>query len=243
MRRMKASASPPPADDGDSMRKRILGAAFKVFVEKGYAGTSTLEIATRAKVSKRDLYASVGNKQAMLVAGITGRTAKMQLRPQLPVPRGRRELASILNAYATRLMAEVSHPTVIATFRLAIGEATPSPEIAQALEAAGRNPSRDALTDLFASIRGPAREKKSSFHRRQMASQSRSQVPPTQVACTIFASVRSYAPSCATIEISPLYCSPVALNSTVPVLLPVAQSMTALKRLAFDVRDFVLQAR
>ena len=48
-------------------------------------------------------------------------------------------------------MAEVSHPTVIATFRLAIGEATRSPEIAQALEAAGRNPSRDALTDLFAS--------------------------------------------------------------------------------------------
>jgi transcriptional repressor AefR-like protein len=47
--------------------------------------------------------------------------------------------------------AEVSHPIVIAMFRLAIGEATRSPEIAQALEVAGRNPSRDALTDLFAS--------------------------------------------------------------------------------------------
>lgn len=151
MRRIKASPSPPPPDDGDSKRKRILDAAFKLFVENGYAGTSTLEIATRAKVSKRDLYASVGNKQAMLVAGITGRTAKMQLRPDLPIPRGRQQLASILNAYATRLMAEVSHPTVIATFRLAIGEAARSPEIAQALEAAGRNPSRDALTDLFAS--------------------------------------------------------------------------------------------
>jgi AcrR family transcriptional regulator len=133
------------------MRKRILGAAFKSFVEKGYAGTSTLEIATRAKVSKRDLYASIGNKQAMLVAGITDRTAKMQLRPELPVPRSRQELASILNAYAARLLTEVSHPTVIATFRLAIAEATRSPEIAQTLEGAGRNPSRGALTDLFAS--------------------------------------------------------------------------------------------
>ena len=133
------------------MRKRILGAAFRSFVEKGYAGTSTLEIATRAKVSKRDLYASVGNKQAMLVAGITDRTAKMQLRPELPVPRSRQQLASILNSYATRLMVEVSHPTVIATFRLAIAEATRSPEIAQALEAAGRNPSRGTLSDLFAS--------------------------------------------------------------------------------------------
>jgi AcrR family transcriptional regulator len=151
VRRVNASASPPPPEDGDSIRKRILGAAFKSFVEKGYAGTSTLEIATRAKVSKRDLYASVGNKQAMLVAGITDRTAKMQLRPELPVPRSRQELTSILNGYATRLMAEVSHPTVIATFRLAIAEASRSPEIAQALDAAGRNPSRGALTDLFAS--------------------------------------------------------------------------------------------
>lgn len=33
VRRMKASASPPPAEDGDSKRKRILGAAFKLFVE------------------------------------------------------------------------------------------------------------------------------------------------------------------------------------------------------------------
>ena len=48
VRRMKASASPPPVEDGDSMRKRILGAAFKLFVEKGYAGTSTLAVATCA---------------------------------------------------------------------------------------------------------------------------------------------------------------------------------------------------
>jgi AcrR family transcriptional regulator len=151
VRRTNASANPPPPENGDSMRERILGAAFKLFVEKGYAGTSTLEIATRAKVSKRDLYASVGNKQAMLVACITDRTAKMQLRPELPRPRSRQELASILNSYATRLMAEVSHPTVIATFRLAIAEATRSPKIAHALDAAGRNPSRGTLTDLFAS--------------------------------------------------------------------------------------------
>jgi AcrR family transcriptional regulator len=147
--RTKASPGTLPAENEDT-RKRILGAAFKLFVEKGYAGTSTLEIATRAKVSKRDLYASVGNKQAILVACITGRTATMQLRPELPVPRNRQGLASTLNGYATRLMADVSNPTVIATFRLAIGEATRSPEIAQALEATGRRLSRDALTDLFA---------------------------------------------------------------------------------------------
>jgi len=36
---------------------RIIGAAFAAFMKNGYAATSMLEIATRAKVSKRDLYA------------------------------------------------------------------------------------------------------------------------------------------------------------------------------------------
>ena len=133
------------------MRKRILAAAFKAFTENGYAGTSTLEIATRAKVSKRDLYASVGDKRAVLVSCITSRTARMQLRPELPIPRSRQQLASILETYATRLLSEVSHPTVIAMFRLAIAEAKRSPEIAQTLEAAGRDATRGRLADLFRS--------------------------------------------------------------------------------------------
>ena len=36
-------------------------------MENGYAKTSTLEIATRAGISKRELYALVGNKQEMLI--------------------------------------------------------------------------------------------------------------------------------------------------------------------------------
>src|SRR5215467_12649400 len=69
-----------------SIRERILAAAFKAFMEKGYAATSTLEIATRAKVSKRDLYATFGTKQAMLVGCIASRATRMRLAPQLPTP-------------------------------------------------------------------------------------------------------------------------------------------------------------
>jgi len=147
----KTQGAPALTDDADPMRKRILAAAFKSFTEKGYAGTSTLEIATRAKVSKRDLYATVGDKRAVLVACITSRTARMQLRPELPVPRNRQELASILDTYAARLISEVAHPTVIAMFRLAIAEANRSPEIAQTLETAGRDATRRTLTELFRS--------------------------------------------------------------------------------------------
>ena len=47
------------SDDLKDIRSRILGAAFDSFVEHGYAETTTIEIATRAKVSKRELYALV----------------------------------------------------------------------------------------------------------------------------------------------------------------------------------------
>ena len=73
----------------DDMGARILRAAFKAFTENGYAGTSTLQIATRAKVSKRDLYAIFANKQAMLVSCIKTRLEKMRIHPPgccLPPP-------------------------------------------------------------------------------------------------------------------------------------------------------------
>jgi AcrR family transcriptional regulator len=132
------------------MSERILGAAFKAFTEDGYAGTSTLDIATRAKVSKRDLYAKFGSKHAVLVACIKSRADRMLPAPDLPVPRTRKMLATTLTAFATNLIRETSHPSVIATFRLAIAEATRSPEIAQALDSAGREATRGALAELLA---------------------------------------------------------------------------------------------
>ncbi len=53
-----------------AVRQRILEAAFAAFREKGYAGATTREIATRAKVSKRDLYTLFPDKQTMLAACI-----------------------------------------------------------------------------------------------------------------------------------------------------------------------------
>src|SRR5215467_6480884 len=129
---------------------RILGAAFEAFAEEGYAGASTLDIATRAKVSKRDLYANFANKHEVLVACIKSRADRMRLSPDLPIPRSPQMLASTLTAFATNLVLEVSHPSVIATFRLAIAEATRSPAIAQALDVAGRDAAHSALAELLA---------------------------------------------------------------------------------------------
>jgi AcrR family transcriptional regulator len=132
------------------VRERILKAAFAAFMKSGYATTSTLEIATRAHVSKRDLYALVGNKQEVLIACISERAKRLDAPTDLPVLRGRETLERVLASFGTKFVREVSDPTVIAVFRLAIGEAVHAPEVARALDSIGRETSRAALRKIMA---------------------------------------------------------------------------------------------
>ena len=139
--------------DEDPVRRRILEAAFSAFMEEGYAATSTLKIATRARVSKRELYALVGNKQDMLVACIAARAERLRVPADLPEPRDRATLARALENLGARLLREVSDPTAIAVFRLAIAEAVRAPEIARALDTIGGETSRAAVREIMTRAR------------------------------------------------------------------------------------------
>lgn len=141
------------ARDDTGARQRILDAAFAAFMKKGYALSSTLEIATRARVSKRELYALVGNKQEMLIACISARAARLQAPAGLPAAQDRHALGAVLRTFGTQLIREITDPTVIAVFRLAIAEAVQAPEVAQALDAIGRESSRSALRYIMAGAR------------------------------------------------------------------------------------------
>src|SRR5690348_7038045 len=95
-------------DDGveTPARQRILSAAFAAFTEQGYAETSTLEIATRARVSKRELYALVGSKQDILAACINERAQRLRPPADLPELRDRAGLAQGLALFGARLLGE-----------------------------------------------------------------------------------------------------------------------------------------
>jgi AcrR family transcriptional regulator len=142
-------------ESGDSaaMRERILTAAFETFHERGYAATSTLEIATRARVSKRDLYALVGNKQQMLIAAIAERAKRFRAPADMPILRDRATLARVLTAFGTQFVREVSDPHVVGVFRLAIAEAVRAPEVARTLDSLGRESGRAALRHIMTEAR------------------------------------------------------------------------------------------
>jgi AcrR family transcriptional regulator len=135
--------------NGTEVRARILDAAFAAFMKNGYAASSTLEIATRARVSKRELYALVGNKQEMLAACISARAKRLRVPVELPVPHDRETFAHVLASFGAQLLREITDPMVIAVFRLAIAEAAHAVEVAQALDSIGREASRAALRQIM----------------------------------------------------------------------------------------------
>ena len=123
-----------------SIRDRVLAAAWDLFREHGFSSTSMLDIVTRARVSKRDLYALFKNKHALLAACIGERTQQMRLPldPAVPMPGTRRALAALLVELGVSILKTVCLPEVLTVFRLAIAESkAPLGSLAHSTTAAG----------------------------------------------------------------------------------------------------------
>jgi AcrR family transcriptional regulator len=138
----------PRAKGSDgSARERALTAAFAVFRKRGFSGASTLEIATRAQVSKRDLYALFGSKHAMLMACIRERASRMRqpLGLAASIPSSREAVAATLVELGTSILSVACHPDVLAIHRLAIAESDRAPAIARTLDSSGREANHAAL--------------------------------------------------------------------------------------------------
>ena len=149
-KRTPAAFDHAPIDDLPPRRRAILAAAFDVLMEQGYAGASTLEIATRAKVSKRELYAEFGNKAGILEALIASTAARMQAPLAVAEFADVPGFAKVLTAYGATALTELCHPAVIAINRLAAAEAGGSSDLGRILDNGGREPNRLALGRMLA---------------------------------------------------------------------------------------------
>lgn len=136
--------------DNPTRRERIITAAFTLFMQRGYAGTSTLAIASAAKLSKRDLYAEFPGKREILAECIGNRGSRMRAPLALPAPCSIAELEEILIRFGIALRLGIADPQVIATYRMAVQEAPNAPELAQVLDGGGRAPSYMAVVALLA---------------------------------------------------------------------------------------------
>lgn len=115
----------------DPRNEPILMAAFLVFVEKGFAGATMLEIATCARVSKETIYDRFENKDGLFYALLAwaGRQTGVNAADYTDAMIEADPVAA-LKCFAVATWTKMTRTEAIDITRVAFGEARRSPEVA-----------------------------------------------------------------------------------------------------------------
>ena len=121
----------PPGQALDKRLTRIVTAALEAFSESSFRATTTDEIARRASVSKRDIYAAFPNKHAILIAVInTVLTADDEnLTDVVSLTKGSKSFQDRLEVIGLALMNELLSPSTGFLWRLISSESIDEPKI------------------------------------------------------------------------------------------------------------------
>ncbi|PNG25627.1 TetR/AcrR family transcriptional regulator [Methylocella silvestris] len=126
----------PSISEAKALSGRILEAAAELFLEHGFKGTSTDQIADVAGVTKRTLYARYPGKAALFEAAITSAIDARLDALELSLPVGR-DIRSRLIAVSEMLLRWLLTDRNIAMERVVSSEALRFPALARNLHAHG----------------------------------------------------------------------------------------------------------
>lgn len=155
-RRPSAEAAPRPAPrrrgpgrpKDEEKRQAILEAAFRHFLERGFAAASLEAVAAEAGVSKMTVYGHFQDKAtlfgAVVAKGCGTVTAVLGELPDAPA-----DLRGALEAYGCRFVAFLRRPEVLQIDRLLAVEAPQHPELARAFFDSGPLVIQGALIALL----------------------------------------------------------------------------------------------
>ncbi|MEM9972856.1 MAG: TetR/AcrR family transcriptional regulator [Pseudomonadota bacterium] len=142
----KPPQSSPKPDRRAAREARIAEAAYALLEEKGFAGTSMLAIARRARASNETLYNWYGDKTGLFKALILRNSA--DLRAMLDAAPDGTPAIETLRAMGPLLLRLLLGDRAIALNRAAAADATGT--LGQALAAAGRDTVLPRITALIA---------------------------------------------------------------------------------------------
>lgn len=111
----------------------IREAAARLFLEKGYQGTSMDEVAAAAQVSKQTIYTHFANKEELFADLILGNAERVEefVSAMAPTVNDAPDLETGLSDLARRYIRLVSRPEVLRLRRLVLGEVGRFPELAR----------------------------------------------------------------------------------------------------------------
>ena len=140
----------PPRELAGKVEERILDAAGKVFLERGFSGASVDEIAEVACAGKPTIYARFSNKEALFSAVIE----RLVLRNTNfeGISCAGASIEDRLETLAAILLGRILTPETIGLIRVAIAEARRFPALATSVSRMGRERPREAVGRLLAEL-------------------------------------------------------------------------------------------
>jgi len=130
--RVKVPRGRPVQGEAERYRERILEATTAVFLEKGFEGASTNEIARRAQTSKQTLYALFPTKADLFVGVMSAHTEQLFSKHVYYIESGkapRRTLTEI----GYMVLNMFSAPEYLALHRIVVAEVHRFPDLARAV--------------------------------------------------------------------------------------------------------------
>jgi AcrR family transcriptional regulator len=115
-------------------RQAILQSAMEVFLQHGYLGATTDDVAGRAAVSKQTLYKQFADKQELFAATIAASTDRVVDGLAAAVAEtldGAKDVRKALRKLADALLAGLLQPEILKLRRLVIAEADRFPDVGQ----------------------------------------------------------------------------------------------------------------
>jgi TetR/AcrR family transcriptional regulator, mexJK operon transcriptional repressor len=141
----------------DQRRQAIIRAATEVFVQSGYLGATTDEVAARASVSKQTLYKHFADKERLFAEVILDTTVHVVEALSGSVARtldDTDDVPAALRGLAEEWVSGLLEPDVLRLRRLVIAEADRFPEVGRAWFDLGFGPTVSVLADALQRLAG-----------------------------------------------------------------------------------------
>lgn len=149
--RRSVRAGRPPKELAGEVEGRILDAARKVFLDRGFEGASVDEIAETARAGKPTIYARFPNKQALFAAVLMRQIALKHTRVASSAPTGA-TMEERLESIGAALLREALTSESIGLTRLGIAEARNFPDLGRSICRTAREQGAETVAQLLGGV-------------------------------------------------------------------------------------------
>jgi AcrR family transcriptional regulator len=144
------SGRPPRALAGE-VDKRILDAAEKVFLERGFEGASVDEIADVARAGKPTIYARFPGKEALFAAVMARKVREVTSSFESIVPTGA-TIEERLVSIAAAILRKILGADTVGLIRATVAEPRRFPDLAASVHRMGRERTSEAVAQLLGEL-------------------------------------------------------------------------------------------